>query len=129
MTGSGEELGTGKGPGIWKAFKGNFTLGDQKHIQEANFDAGSGNLPTAPGSAWMMSGKRGARHSFAYMQMRPATAVQKPPLLGAASSATGAAFICLLSLGRKKDRLARASHQAHKDTESSQPSEAGGAKS
>lgn len=45
--------------------------------------------------------KRGARHSFAYMQMRPSTAAQKPPLLRAPRSAAGAAFICLLSLGRQ----------------------------
>lgn len=100
----------------------------QKPIQEANFDAGSGTLPTAPGSAWMMLGKRGARPSFACMQMRPSTAVQKPPLLGALRSTVGACFqLSTQPWKKERDGLARVACPA--DTESSQHPCAGGAKS
>lgn len=105
-------------------------MGDQKSIREANFDAGSGTLPTAPGSAWMMLGKKGARHSFAYMQMRPSTAVQKPPLLGAPpAQRLGPAFICLLSLGRKRETGLPVLPTKLTDTESSQHPCTGGVNS
>ena len=91
MTGRWCSWGLGKVAGFWKKFKGNFTLGDQK----PNFDAEFGTLPTAPGPAWMMLGKRGARSSFAYMQTRPSQLSRCHLSLEHPAQRLGPAFIYL----------------------------------
>lgn len=55
--------------------------GTKKYTQVANFDAGSGTFPTAPGFAWMLLER--AQPGFICIYANKAfTAVQKPPLLG-----------------------------------------------
>ena len=61
-------------------------LEDQKiPIQEAYFDVESETLPTAPGSAWMMLEKRGARYHLHICKL----GLQKPPPLGAPAQRLG----------------------------------------
>ena len=80
-------------------------LEDQKiPIQEAYSDVESETFPTAPGLAWMMLEKRGAGVICIYAN-EAFSSCPEATSAWSTSSAAGAAFICLLSLGRQRDRL------------------------
>lgn len=114
------ELGTGKGPRVLEGIQRKFHIGKpKKHIQEVNFDAGSGILPIAPGSAWMVLGKRGARHLFAYMQMKPSQLSRSYLCLEHPAQRLGANFhLSTQPWKKKRDGPAGAFHQADKGSES-----------